>query len=86
MLSDLHASTSLQSESLLDHLDFQVGLGEFTRTIEKYKQEYLTWPSVKDIVEWVKENIELQQGETSRHGEMELTVYQREIARGVTDP
>jgi len=73
-------------QQLLGHLNFEEGLAEFSREIERYKRDYLEWPEFEDAVTWIFNNIELPKSETSRPGKMKLTVYQREMAINITNP
>lgn len=75
-----------ESTGLLGHLQFQEGLQEFIRGLSKVKKEHLDWPEAVDIIDWVYRHIVLQKGESSRVGNMKLTVYQREVARQVDNP
>jgi phage terminase large subunit GpA-like protein len=70
----------------VEGMTFQEGLNEFARTLHKYRSEYLAWPEIKGPVAWIYDNIAIPKTQTSRAGNMKLTVYQRLMAECVVDP
>lgn len=72
-----------EAETLLDETDFTEGLAEFKRLFARYKAKYLRTKPRKSFVEWTKKAIKLTPQETSRAGDMKLSVYQREIGNNI---
>ena len=62
---------------------YQDGLEEFKRILASHKSKFLAWRDRKPFVEWTRKNIKLTPQESSRPGEMNLTVYQREIGNNI---
>ncbi len=65
---------------------FEEGLDEFARKLHEYRSEYLEWPTLQGPIAWIYDNIEIPATESTRAGNMRLTVYQRLMAECAVDP
>ena len=68
---------------LLKDSDFAEGREEFVRLLAHAREKHLSWPEIVPFVEWVYHKIKLTAQESSRSGNMRLSVYQREIGNSV---
>lgn len=74
-----------QVERELEHRTFEEGLEEFRRGIVNLRNTALQLPVYQPPVEWIYDNIRLTEKESSRPGQMRLSVYQREMANCLND-
>lgn len=80
------AETRAQGASVLSHVVFDDGLEEFKKALALYRDDYLGWSDFIEPVKWIYDNIILSKSESSRSGNMELSVWQRFIAKQIVDP
>lgn len=80
------AETRAQGASVLSHVIFDDGLEEFEKALALYRDDYLGWSDFIEPVKWIYDNIILSKSESSRSGNMELSVWQRFISKQIVDP
>ncbi len=72
-----------EAQNELLKADYTEGLEEFRKLLFQNKKQYLEWRERKPFVQWTYDNIKLSAQESSRAGNMRLSVYQREIGNNL---
>lgn len=75
-----------ESAAYFETMPFHEGLDEFARQLHAFRSDFLAWPAIRGPTDWIYHNIEIPATQTSRAGNMRLTVYQRLMAECVVDP
>lgn len=68
----------------LKDLNFDEGLNEFKNELFDLKKDFLEIKPKEDIVDWIYNHIVIPQQQSTRAGNMKLSVFQREIANFIT--